>query len=227
MEKSPAFAKAIDDLMRENADCFAFLMQCVEQEIHATQERHQDKAREQDAEHARKMGALSDCLSEKAEELVTLYEKKVYFLSSSLAKVIHFFSDSLFPGRGRPRDGAAEGRKGAISQGEGRKEASREVFGGQVGESASRNAADAGRGGRKRASGEGRESQGGSVGGMPDANGGGKPGEWPGLARSFDIWRKEDVFGWAAMYLITPIPCLPSRHCEMKSNATSPSNPMR
>jgi hypothetical protein len=77
MEKNASLAKKIDDLLRDHAEPLCFLMTCVDQEIHAVQEKHVERAKEVEGEHSRKMSALSDCLSEKAEEIVTLYEKKV------------------------------------------------------------------------------------------------------------------------------------------------------
>ena len=67
----------IEDVLHEHAEPLCFLMTCVEQEIHALQEKCGERVKEMEGEHSRKMTALSDCLSEKAEELVTLYEKKV------------------------------------------------------------------------------------------------------------------------------------------------------
>lgn len=73
LEKNEPMAKKIEDLARRDADAYGCLVVCFEEELRYLNER----LREQDAEMVRKISALSDCLSEKAEENIHLYEQKV------------------------------------------------------------------------------------------------------------------------------------------------------
>ena len=70
-EKNDEFAKRFEETLRSpSADLLSFLLSLVE-------DRFEEKMKEQESESARKIGALSDCLSEKAEENIQLYEQKV------------------------------------------------------------------------------------------------------------------------------------------------------